>query len=161
MARFGPAEFLRVALVRPELRELVLRVMAAWELRYPGQKLYVPFNGGYRAEGVQAAIYADSTRAGFRAAPPGHSPHEYGAAIDLQIVGTKQDADRDQADPRYRALADIAVAHGLTAGFYFRSGKPDPYHLELSEPLELMRSTWDGLKKKGSSRLSSSPRSEL
>lgn len=157
MALFSPVEWARVALVRPELRAAVLAVMADWERAFPGQKLFVPFDGGYRAEGVQARIYADSTREGFRAAPAGHSPHEYGAAIDLQVVGTTQNAERDHDDPRYQRLAEIAVLHGLRAGQYFRTGRPDPYHLELSESLEVMRATWDGLKKKGSSWLSSSP----
>lgn len=156
MAYFGPLEWVRVALCRPELRTAVLAVMADWEGRYPGQHLFVPYNGGFRAEGVQASIVAAGDG---RAAPPGDSAHEYGAAIDLQIVGTDQDARRDHLDERYRTLASLAVAHGLRAGYNF-SGDPDPYHLELSETLETMKAQWDGLKKKGSLRLSSSSGSE-
>lgn len=153
---FSPLEWPRVALIRPELRETILVVGSEWEQLYPGQKLTVPYNGGWRAEGVQAGIYADSIAQGFRAAPPGESGHEYGGEIDLKIVGVPQNAERDQRDPRYRALADIAVRHGLRAGFYFKSGKPDPYHFGLSEPLEVMRAKWEGLKKKGSALVSSS-----
>lgn len=156
MAIFGPAEWPRVALVRPELRATVLDVMKAWEVRFPGQKLFVPEKGGFRGEGVQEGIYTDSLASGFRASPAGYSMHEYGAAIDLQIVGTEQNATKDKADQRYRALADIAVASGLRAGFYFSGGLPDPYHFELAESLDVARATWEGLKKKESRRVSSS-----
>jgi hypothetical protein len=154
---FSPLEWPRVALTRPELRDAILAVGDEWEAAFPGQKLAVPAQGGYRAEGVQAAVYADSVTSGFRAAPAGQSAHEYGAAIDLKIVGVDQNADADQLDPRYRKLAEIAVRHGLRAGFYFTTGKPDPYHFELAESLDTMRAEWEGLKKKGSKFLQSSP----
>lgn len=159
MALFSPNEWPRVALMRPDVRATLLAVMNEFE-RETGKKTYVPANGGYRAEGVQAAIYADALREGFRAAPPGQSGHEYGAEADLVIVGKPpQDAARDQRDPDYRQLADISRRHGLLPGFYFTSGLPDPYHHGADEPLDVMRAKWTELKKKGSSSLLLSPSS--
>lgn len=156
---FSPLEWPRVALVRPELRETILAVGSEWEQEFPGEKLTVPMHGGWRAEGVQSVIYADSIANGFRAAPPGESPHELGAGIDLKIVGVPQNAEKDQQDPRYRRLAEIAVKHGLRAGFFFTRGKPDPYDFTMNESLDVMRAKWEGLKKKGSQLVSSSPSS--
>lgn len=152
MAYFSPVEWARVALVRADVRAAVLKTMNDFETA-TGLKTFVPENGGYRGEGVQAAIYADSLASGFRAAPAGSSPHEYGAAIDLQIVGTSQDPARDHADPRYKQLADCGRANGLRAGFYFTSGLPDPYHLEAPETLSAWQAAWGEEKKNGSSSL--------
>lgn len=153
MAFFSPTEWTRVALVRDDVRAAVFATMAEFERR-TGHTTFVPYNGGFRAEGVQAQIHADSLARGFRAAPAGKSPHEYGAAIDLQITGTNQNAEKDQKDARYKLLADIARSYGLKAGFYFTSGKPDPYHFEADESLSVMRDKWTVQKKSQSRSLS-------
>lgn len=156
MAYFSPAEWPRVVLMRPDFRATLLAVMNEFE-EQTGKKTYVPAQGGHRGEGVQGAIHADSLAQGFRAAPAGESAHEFGAAGDLVIVGKPpQNAERDQRDPDYQVLAEISRRHGLRPGFYFTSGKPDPYHHDTGETLAVMREKWNGLKKKGSSLLSSS-----
>lgn len=154
MAFFSPIEAVRVALVRSDVRDAVLATMNDFEAK-TGRKLFVPADGGFRTESDQTRIYADSLAQGFRAAPPGKSPHQLAAAIDLQLVGTTQDAERDQRDPLYRQLAEIATSHGLRAGFYFKTGKPDPYHFEAAETDDVMRAQWDAKKKHLSTLLSS------
>jgi D-alanyl-D-alanine dipeptidase len=149
VATFGPAEIPRVLLVRPDVRDTALAIMGDFERAYPGLKLFVPALGGYRSDDEQLATYERSLKEGFRAAPPGKGAyHTRGAAIDLQIVGTDQDAERDQQDPRYVKLGDIIRAHGYRAGLYFTSGQPDPYHLDTGEPWDVVEAKWSETKKK-------------
>lgn len=155
MALFSPTEWPRVALMRPDFRAKLLAVMTAFEAA-TGKKTYVPENGGVRLDGVQALIFERAEVQGFRAAPPGQSEHEYGAGGDLVIVGKPpQDAERDQADPDYELLARISRAHGLKPGFFYASGRPDPYHHGTGESLAVLKAKWADLKKKGSRSLSS------
>lgn len=144
MAFLTPVEFARVWLLRPELFSVLQQHMAEFE-RVTGKKTYVGAAGGVRSNAVQAATYADSIRSGFRAAPPGKSPHEFGAAYDLIIVGTGKDAATDKANPLYETLARVGESFGLVAGQHFKTGKPDPYHFQLNESLPVMRAKWDTL----------------
>lgn len=154
MAFWSPLEWPRVALLDPAFRASVLAGMEEWEKAYPGKKLAVPYNGGFRAEGVQETIVDAGDG---RAAPAGLSLHEYGEAIDLKIVGVEQNAARDQNDPRYRKLGEIMQRRGLRAGVFFRSGDPDPYHIDTGNSVAVARANWERLKKKGSESLRSSP----
>lgn len=147
MALFGPIELARVLLVRPEIRAAVLSTMTDFEAA-TGHKTFVPTDGGYRTSADQARIYADSLAGAFRAAPAGESPHEYGAAIDLQIVGTEQNAAVDQQSTLYHQLAVIGQGYGLRAGYFFRNGLPDPYHFDSNEDFPTMQAKWEDLKKK-------------
>lgn len=104
---------------------------------------------GHRPTHVQEQIYADSLKAGgrsgqgYRAAPPGKSKHEAGAATDVHIIGeTSGDAATDARNPYYIALAAEARKVGLKPGLDFKGGLPDPYHLEEPETLEVLKQEW-------------------
>lgn len=144
-----------LALLRWSLPRHVAKVsqlMANFEKR-TGHKLVVV--SGHRSRETQAAIYADSLKAGahkgaqgYRAAPPGRSKHQHGAATDLNILGrdgkrdrtiTTGDAAKDHAHPLYVALAEEAEKLGLDAGRNFTRGLPDPYHVEERESLAVLQ----------------------
>lgn len=146
MAFLSPAEVARLGLPRPELLSKLTQLMEAFE-RQTGRKTLVGPKGGVRTTAQQAEIYADSVARGYRAAPAGSSHHEYGAAFDLIIVGTGRDAAADKRDPLYRVLADLGESLGLDAGYYFTSGRPDPYHFQLRESLAVARERWEKLTK--------------
>lgn len=144
MALYGPAEIPRVLLVRPDVRDTGLRIMAKFEARFPGQKLFVPPFGGWRSPDDQSRIYDDSLAGGYRAAPPdGHPYHTKGAGEDYQIVGTVQNPAVDQHDPRYIALGEIIESEGYRAGINFSSGLPDPYHSDTGEPWDVVEAKWE------------------
>lgn len=132
-------------LVRPDVKAAVLATMQDFE-NATGHKTAVPDRGGFRTADIQQAIYADSVASGFRAGTPGSSFHEYGAAIDLVIVGMPQNAERDQQSALYRRLAEIGRSHGLRPGFFWTTGKPDPYHFEANEPLDTAKARWAQMK---------------
>ena len=144
MAFLSPLELSRLGLPRPELLSILTRHMDEFERR-TGQKTYVGDNGGVRSRATQTRIYRDSLAQGFRAAPPGGSHHEFGAAYDLIIVGTGKDAAADKNAPLYKTLADIGEELGVDAGFYFNRGKPDPYHFQLREDLGTAATRWETL----------------
>lgn len=132
MAFLTPAELLRVAPLRPELRAVVLPLMQAVE-DATGKKLTIPPNGGLRSNLTQQALYAARASNPYPVAIPGRSRHEYGAAIDLNILGGS-DAD-------YAVLADIArEMFGLHA-----AGPTDRVHINLDETLEQSVAAWDAL----------------
>lgn len=146
MAFLSPAEVARLGLPRPELLSKLTQLMDAFE-RQTGRKTVIGPSGGVRSTAAQERIYADSVAHGYRAAPAGSSKHEYGAAFDLIIIGTGRDAAADQRDPLYRVLADLGEGLGLDAGYYFTSGRPDPYHFELRESITQARERWEKLTK--------------
>lgn len=142
MAFLGPIEAARVLLLRPDVHAKLVALMQAYEDR-TGNHATVPDQGGYRTNATQAAIAADSLAQGFRAAPAGESPHEFGAAFDLHIVGfTTGDPAKDKANPQYAILAEEAVKLGLRAGASFKKGLPDPYHFDTGETLDVMEAKW-------------------
>lgn len=65
-------------------------------------------------------------------APGGSSAHNFGLAADIapmKIDGS--DIDWNAPDSLFKQMADIAIAQGLTAGYYFKSMKGgDPDHIE-------------------------------
>lgn len=149
MAFLSPVEVARLGIPRPELLAKLTALMDAFE-KATGRKTYVSDRGGVRSTALQAEIHADSVAQGFRAAPAGSSPHEYGAAFDLHIVGIPDDAAANKRDPLYLQLAAIGESLGLKAGIRW-SGKPDPYHFELDESLPVMREKWAAFQKKNCS----------
>lgn len=144
MSYLTPLELARVWSIRPDLFSTLTHHMALFEQRSGGRRTQIPANAGVRTTATQRAIYADSLAAdgksfkpGYRAAPPGSSAHELGAAYDLQIVGARAD------DPGYELLAQIGEELGLVAGKHFRSGPPDPFHFETNETPEVRRRLWN------------------
>lgn len=141
MAFLGPLEAARVALIRPELREKLSRLMDAAEKELA---LRTWVSDGYRSEETQAKLYQDAKdpvtgALRWRVSPPGSSRHALGGAFDLHIVG-----DTGLTDPRYSQLGALGERLGLKWGGRFsrQDALPDPYHFELIESLDEARARW-------------------
>ncbi len=135
----------RLVMVRADVVARIVRTMDRFE-RETGQKSYII--SGWRSLSQQSRTYADSLRQGFQAAKPETSRHPLGAAVDIGIVGhVRNDAAKDQADPLYAVLARIGTEEGLSAGYYWKGTKPDPYHFEAKESLADSRAKWAVLTK--------------
>lgn len=129
MAFLTPAELLRVAPLRPELRAIVLPLMQAIE-DATGKKVAIPRHGGVRTDAEQAALYAARNDNPFPVAVPGTSKHEYGSALDLNIIGG--------SDDDYAAMSAIAINM-----FGLRSLYPDDrVHVELNQSLQQCEDAW-------------------
>lgn len=138
-----PTEQLRLAMVRADVVARVVRTMDRFE-RETGQKSYII--SGWRSLSQQARTYSDSLKQGFQAAKPETSRHPLGAAVDIGIVGhVRSDAAADQRDPLYAVLARIGTEEGLSAGYYWKGTKPDPYHFEAKETLAQSREKFAAL----------------
>lgn len=141
-------EFARLQLTLPRHASKVTRLMANFEKRTGKRTTIVE---GHRTTQRQAEIYADSTKGGkgqaYRAAPPGHSKHQFGAATDLNIIGeTAGDAVTDKASMWYGILAEEARKVGLKAGYDFMGRLPDPYHVEEPESIEALRAEYNAMR---------------
>lgn len=142
MAFLTPAELLRVAPLRPELRAVILPLMQATE-DATGKKIAIPPNGGLRSNLTQQALYAARASNPYPVAVPGRSRHEYGAAVDLNILGG------DDAD--YSRMADIArEMFGLHAAY-----PSDRVHFGLDETLEESIARWNALQSERATTVSS------
>lgn len=132
MAFLTPAELLRIAPLRPELRDIVLPIMQAVE-DATGHTITVPPNGGYRSNATQVELYANRASNPYPVAVPGKSRHEYGAAVDLDIIGG--------ADSDYSQMATIASSQfGLASGY-----PGDRVHMQLDETLDQSIAAWNDL----------------
>jgi hypothetical protein len=139
MATLSLLDDARLGAVRPELRQLLASL---WEAATTyGYTLAIPANGGRRSHAAQVKLYADSAQGTrYAVAQPGRSRHEYGAAVDLNIIAGGYGDGGTGADSDYRWLADAAESLGLVAGFYFDArgeGLHDPYHFQLKESLDV------------------------
>jgi len=152
MATITPTERKRIGLVRPEMWTfwLTLNDRANTELGY---RIAVPEHGGTRSTKEQAALYADSLQQGggqlaYAVGVPGHSRHQYGSAIDGDIIAGGSNADGTGSDDDYKRLADLAEEIGLEAGYYFDvryNSRKDPYHFQLNEPLQQSIDRWHAM----------------
>lgn len=72
-------------------------------------------------------------------AEPGHSWHEFGAAIDSNVIGPDLwcEKDADHGAHWWSEYARIGKAHGFVAGFDWEGKKQDRPHLEMTYGLEL------------------------
>jgi hypothetical protein len=149
---WGPLELARLSLVRADIVARVTRTRDRFTAetghRIVLQRGWVPIE-------EQERVYADSVKAGYRAAPADKSRHPLGSAVDVGIVGRVRDAVTDQRDPLYRRLAEIAEQEGLRAGYFFtsRADLPDPYHLEGRETLAESRALWKTITRERLQRL--------
>lgn len=85
---------------------------------------------GIRTNAEQAILYAKGrTTPGpvVTNAKPGQSQHNFGKAFDVAFTGT---VPYPSDDKLWKAIADIGVSLGLTAGYYFKSF-PDRPHFEI------------------------------
>lgn len=138
----------RLGLVRPELRQRLLMLLDS--AAAAGVTCDIPAYGGTRTLDQQTALYQTSLDEGggtlaYPVAAPGRSRHEYGAAVDLNIVGGGSNPDGTGTDADYRRLADIAQSIGLTAGYYFATSS-DPYHFQLTETLAESIAQWPAVR---------------
>lgn len=85
---------------------------------------------GLRTMAQQQALYDQGrTKSGniVTNAKPGQSQHNFGKAFDVCFTGT---IPYPTDDKKWRAIADIGVSLGLTAGYYFKSFQDRP-HFEI------------------------------
>lgn len=142
MSFLTASEAAMLSLSLPRHVSHVTKLQAAFEKRTGFKTVVV---SGHRTYKQQAAAHADSVAAarngqGYRAAPAGLSKHEAGAASDLNIVGqTSGDALKDSKNQYYVMLAEEARKVGLKPGLDFKTGDPDPYHVEEPESLDALR----------------------
>jgi D-alanyl-D-alanine dipeptidase len=121
-----PAELLRIAGLRPELRALALPFIADVE-HATGKSVSIPPRGALRSYSDQVDLWNARASNPYPVAQPGTSRHEYGAALDVNIAGG--------TDDDYETAADIATSrYGLDAGLYFST--PDRVHFQLHETLD-------------------------
>lgn len=83
---------------------------------------------GLRTMAQQQALYdqgrIDKTKPIVTNAKPGQSQHNFGKAFDVAFTGTIPYPTDDKV---WKAIADIGVALGLTAGYYFKSFQDKPH----------------------------------
>lgn len=95
---------------------------------FAGHNLFI--TQGFRTYAEQKALYDQGrTKPGpiVTNAKPGTSLHEFGKAFDIAFTGT---IPYPNDDIKWKAVADIGKACGLSPGFYFTSFKDRP-HFEI------------------------------
>ncbi len=117
--------------------KIVLDVLKeCWSKNIP-----VHLTQGFRYFGEQDVLF----QAGKSNAQGGASYHNYGLAVDFcfdnsPLIGV-QDPYKEPFDGAYKAVADIAVSHGLTAGFYWTSFNDKPHlQAKITSKIEDLRS---------------------
>lgn len=97
---------------------------------------------GTRSWDEQAKIYAQGRTAPGKIvtkAPPGHSMHNFGLAIDCGVFRGGKYLDSSEpkaASAMHKAAGELAKAHGIRWGGNFKSIVDEP-HFELDTPLKL------------------------
>ena len=150
----------RLLKVHPELAQKITAMVATLE----AQGIATRVVQGLRNWEDQERIYAQGrTTPGPKVtdAPPGHSMHEFGLAVDcmpsINPPGQIYIQDEVAGSSRYLAMRAIAEALGLTSGSRWLHVRPDWPHLQLiplGNPTDQMRSdfaagglqkVWDNL----------------
>lgn len=127
-----PAELARVALLQPALRNAVPAIVQDIE-QATGKAVTIPPHGGWRSSASQAALYAARASNPYPVAAPGTSYHEFGGAVDLDIIGGT-DAD-------YQTMRDIVQGtYGLVSGY-----PGDQVHVRLNESLAQVQADWQAV----------------
>lgn len=138
----------RLAKVHPLLQQKIHGLANSLK----GQNIVIHVVQGLRSWEDQAKIYAQGrTTPGdvVTDAPPGHSMHEFGLAVDcepsLNGVSGVYVPDGVAGSPRYLAMRAIAEAEGLVSGSRWHHPVDWP-HLQLSgipaSPTDMMRSNF-------------------
>ena len=126
----------KLALVNPELAALVRKLDADYQQKHPGDRLIV--QQGLRSFEQQAAIYAQGRTAPGEIvthAPPGHSWHEFGMAIDVCPKSLLSVRNWDPENPIWSELAITGRSLGLFPGAYYVHVPPDRPHFQLTGSL--------------------------
>lgn len=122
--------------VNPQLAALIRKLDDQFRVRYPDSILRV--TQALRTWDEQADLYAQGrTEPGpiVTNAPPGHSYHNLGLAVDLVPMSHGQ-AIWDTEDARWAGMVALGTALGLTSGACWQSIKDFPhFQLEGSLPV--------------------------
>lgn len=117
----------------PALDAKVRDLADAFGKQFPDDELEVV--QGVRSYADQAKEYAQGRTAPGKIvthAPPGHSMHEYGFAVDVCPVSLKSKTNWDPTNPMWAWLAQKGVDLGLTVGAHFVHCPPDLPHFQLT-----------------------------
>lgn len=136
----APLDLVRIALLRPELRNIAEAFIADVEAA-TGKKVSIPPRGGVRSAQDQVDLWNDRANNPYPVAQPGTSRHEYASALDINILGgTAND---------YALAAEIAeLKYFLVPGLYFST--PDRVHFELRETLAQAQAAFAQMQQKRS-----------
>ncbi len=125
----------RLALVHPLLARKIQQMADILAVDRPPVVFRV--TQGLRTWNEQALLYAEG-RTGPGAivtnAPPGHSYHNFGLAVDLVPLTQGLTLDWNVTHPVWKRLVQVGTSLGLTAGAQFRSF-PDYPHFQLTGSL--------------------------
>lgn len=127
-----PAEVLRIAGLRPELRAIALPLMHDIAVA-TGKEVSIPPRGAKRSYADQVDLWNARASNPYPVAQPGTSRHEIASALDLNIAGG--------TDDDYETMAIIAEQkYFLDPGWYFTDR--DRVHLQLHESLADARAAY-------------------
>jgi len=126
----NPSSLARLSQVHPKLSELIQKLaelLAAEEI-----DLHV--TQGLRSFQQQADLYAQGrTKPGpiVTKAPPGHSWHEFGMAVDVVPFDKEGHPDWNADHPAWKRIVEVGKSLGLFSGTDFHSIKDTP-HFQLT-----------------------------
>jgi peptidoglycan L-alanyl-D-glutamate endopeptidase CwlK len=118
----------KIETLEPEFRSKVLGVISTLQT----MGIAAVCTSGRRTMAEQHTLYCQGrTTPGniVTKADAGQSPHNFGLAADLCPLDEDGKLAWDASDDIWHVIADIAVQHGLVAGYYFKSFKDAP-HME-------------------------------
>jgi hypothetical protein len=96
-----------------------------------GYEVKIADQGGYRSFAEQARLRAISDAGGPHANKPGESAHNYGAAIDIDIIKGSR-ANEDIGGRAYNSLSGRLGAMGESQGLIWGGRFNDPPHFQHS-----------------------------
>lgn len=124
------ASLARLSQVHPKLSNLIQQL--ASQLAAEGIDLHV--TQGLRSFQQQADLYAQGrTKPGpiVTNAPPGHSWHEFGLAVDVVPFDAQGKPDWNADHPAWKRIVEVGISLGLFSGTQFHSIKDTP-HFQLT-----------------------------
>lgn len=120
----------RLSQVNPALADLIGKLHD--QLAKEGIDLHV--TQGLRSYDDQAALYAQGRTAPgpiVTNAPPGHSFHEFGLAVDVVPEDQHGNPDWNASDPTWKRIVEVGESLGLFSGTQFHSICDTP-HFQLT-----------------------------
>lgn len=120
----------RLSQVHPRLSALVQQL--ATQLAAESIDLHI--TQGLRSYADQAALYAKGRTAPGSVvtnAPPGHSWHEFGLAVDVAPFDQQGKPDWNVQHPAWKRIVELGIALGLFSGTQFHSIVDTP-HFQLT-----------------------------
>lgn len=120
----------RLDLVCPALAAKIRQMAEMMEQ----ERVIIKVTQGLRSWSEQARLYAQGrTSPGMIVtnAPPGHSYHQYGLAVDLVPLDLRGQLDWNAQHPVWHRLVEVGISLGLVAGAGWRTF-PDWPHFQLT-----------------------------